>query len=93
MKTNPPVLVTGASGFIAIHCIIQLLEQGHPVRGTLRSMNREDELRRTITKFVQANDKLTFVQADLLEDAGWAEAVRGCDYVLHVAAIPNLKLG
>jgi dihydroflavonol-4-reductase len=86
MKSNKPVLVTGASGFIAIHCIIQLLEQGYPVRGTLRSMNRENELRKTIAKFVQADERLTFIQADLLEDAGWAEAVRGCDYVLHVAS-------
>jgi len=86
MKTSKPVLVTGASGFIAIHCIIQLLEQGYQVRGTLRSMNRESELRKTLAKFVQADDRLTFVQADLLEDAGWADAMRGCDYVLHVAS-------
>jgi nucleoside-diphosphate-sugar epimerase len=86
MKTNTPVLVTGASGFIAIHCIIQLLEQGYHVRGTLRSMDRENELRKTLAKFVQANDKLTFAQADLLADAGWAEAMQGYDYVLHVAS-------
>ena len=86
MHTNKPVLVTGASGFIAIHCIIQLLEQGYSVRGTLRSMQRESELRSTLAKFVQADDRLTFVQADLLDDAGWAEAVRGCDFVLHVAS-------
>ena len=86
MHTNKPVLVTGASGFIAIHCIIQLLEQGYSVRGTLRSMPRESELRSTLAKFVQADDRLTFVQADLLDDAGWAEAVRGCDFVLHVAS-------
>ena len=86
MHTNKPVLVTGASGFIAIHCIIQLLEQGYSVRGTLRSIQRESELRSTLAKFVQADDRLTFVQADLLDDAGWAEAVRGCDFVLHVAS-------
>jgi len=86
MPTNKPVLVTGASGFIAIHCIIQLLEQGYQVRGTLRSMNRESELRNTLMKFVKADERLTFVKADLLEDAGWADAVRGCDYVLHVAS-------
>ena len=86
MNTNKPVLVTGASGFIAIHCIIQLLEQGYQVRGTLRSMSRENELRNTLAKFVQADDRLALVQADLLEDAGWADAVKGCDYVLHVAS-------
>jgi len=86
MTPNKPVLVTGASGFIAIHCIIQLLEQGYHVRGTLRSMNREGELHKTLARFVQAYDRLTLVKADLLEDTGWAEAVRGCDFVLHVAS-------
>ena len=86
MPTNKPVLVTGASGFIAIHCIIQLLEQGYHVRGTLRSMNRENELRNTLKKFVQADERLTFVHADLLEDTGWADAMQGCEYVLHVAS-------
>ncbi|MEP6896799.1 MAG: NAD-dependent epimerase/dehydratase family protein, partial [Chloroflexota bacterium] len=86
MPTNKPVLVTGASGFIAIHCIIQLLEQGYRVRGTLRSMNRENELRATIARFVQADERLAFIQADLLKDDGWTEAVSGCDYVLHIAS-------
>ena len=35
--TEPTVLVTGATGFIAMHCILQLLEQGFRVRGTVRS--------------------------------------------------------
>lgn len=86
MKSEQPVLVTGASGFIAMYCIIQLLEQGYCVRGTLRSANREAELRTTLEKFVQANDRLEFVQANLLEDQGWAEAVQGCNFVLHVAS-------
>ena len=86
MPANKPVLVTGASGFIAIHCIIQLLEQGYHVRGTLRSLNRETELRNTLAKFVQADDRLAFVQADLLSDTGWPDAAHGCDYVLHIAS-------
>ncbi len=86
MKNKSTVLVTGASGFVAIHCIIQLLEEGYTVRGTLRSMGREKELRKTITKFVNRNDQLTFVQTDLLDDAGWDQAVQGCEYVLHIAS-------
>jgi nucleoside-diphosphate-sugar epimerase len=86
MKHDQLVLVTGASGFIAMHCIIQLLEQGYRVRGTLRSPNREPELRSTLAKFVQADDRLEFVTADLLQDNGWNQAVSGCEYILHVAS-------
>ena len=86
MTKDTTVLVTGASGFIAIHTIVQLLEQGYRVRGTFRSKGREAELRQTLAKFVEAGDSLTLVQANLLDDTGWDEAVRGCDYVLHLAS-------
>jgi len=84
--TSQPVLVTGASGFLATHCIIQLLEQGYKVRGTLRTLARENEVRETVHKFVDADDRLTFISADLSSDAGWEQAVQGCEYVLHVAS-------
>ncbi len=80
------VLVTGASGFIAMHCILQLLEQGYTVRGTLRTPSREPNLRKTFAKHTQADDRLIFVTTDLTKDEGWAEAVAGCAYVLHVAS-------
>lgn len=89
------VLVTGASGYIAMHCILQLLQQGYRVRGTLRSPSREQDLRETFARYVEEADdvdlenRLEFVTADLMSDEGWTEAVDGCRYVLHVAS-PNL---
>jgi len=85
MKT-PPILVTGASGFVAIHTIIQLLEQGYAVRGTIRSLNKEADLRNTIMKYVQANDQLEILPADLEQAAGWEGAMSGVETVLHVAS-------
>jgi len=85
MKT-PPILVTGASGFVAIHTIIQLLEQGYAVRGTIRSLNKEADLRNTIMKYVQANDRLEILPADLEQAAGWEGAMSGVETVLHVAS-------
>jgi dihydroflavonol-4-reductase len=35
---------------------------------------------------VEVGDRLSVLQADLLSDDGWARAVEGCDYVLHVAS-------
>jgi dihydroflavonol-4-reductase len=86
MSGSSPILVSGASGFVAIHTIIQLLEQGYNVRGTIRSLAKESEVRETIAKYVQANDRLEIVPADLEQDAGWEEAMKGVDYVLHVAS-------
>ena len=80
------VLVTGASGFIGNHCVLQLLEQGYKVRGTLRNLDREKHLREVFSQHTQAIDHLEFVQTDLLKDDGWSEALSECEYVLHVAS-------
>jgi dihydroflavonol-4-reductase len=82
------VLVTGGSGFIATHCILQLLQAGYRVRTTVRSLQREADVGAMLQAggAAEPGNRLTFFVADLEKDAGWAEAVAGCDYVLHVAS-------
>jgi len=81
------VLVTGGSGFIGSHSILQLLAAGHQVRTTVRSLKREGDVRAMLKEGgAEPGDRLSFVAADLENDAGWPEAVAGCDYVLHVAS-------
>ncbi|HEX5100835.1 MAG TPA: aldehyde reductase [Polyangiaceae bacterium] len=79
------VVVTGASGFIALHCVRELLEQGYRVRGTVRSLGSEAKLRHALLP-LEPGDRLSFAEADLLSDAGWTEALAGAKYVLHVAS-------
>ena len=79
------VLVTGASGFIAEHCIIELLKNGYSVKGSLRTMNREQEVRDAV-KTETDDTKLEFCKLDLLEDDGWEDAMWDCDYLMHVAS-------
>jgi len=84
---NETVLVTGGSGFVAAHCIVQLLDAGYRVRTTVRSPQREGEVRAMVRMGgAEPGEGLSFVTADLIADAGWPEAVAGCDYVLHVAS-------
>lgn len=81
------VLVTGGSGFLGSHCILQLLDAGHVVRTTVRDAKREVGVRAMLAQGgVEPGDRLSFAVADLEHDAGWAEAVAGCDDVLHVAS-------
>ncbi len=88
---NVTVLVTGASGYIAKHCILQLLQQGYRVRGTIRMPSQEEKLRQALARHVDADDRLAFAMADLMCDDGWADAVRDCRYVLHIAS-PNASI-
>jgi nucleoside-diphosphate-sugar epimerase len=81
------VLVTGGSGFIGSHTTLQLLAAGHKVRVTVRNLAREPEVRALLkVGGIDAGERVSFVAADLESDAGWPQAVAGCDFVLHVAS-------
>lgn len=88
---DAPILITGISGFIGIHCAFEALRAGYRVRGALRDKPGEDR-RAKLRSLIAAElgedpgERLSFVSIDLLADAGWAEAVEGCPFVLHVAS-------
>jgi len=84
--TTQTILVTGGSGFVGSHVILQLLAAGHIVRTTVRNLAREAEVRATLEKAGADTGRLRFFAADLEKDDGWAAAVAGCDHVQHVAS-------
>lgn len=82
------VLVTGGTGYLGGWCIATLLERGYDVRTTVRDVSREEAVRAAlaVAGVEDPGDRLSVVAADLMSDDGWAEAVAGCRYVLHVAS-------
>jgi len=81
------VLMTGGSGYLGGWCIATLLERGYEVWTTIRDLAREGHVRGQVEAAgIDPSDRLTVLEADLTGDAGWAEAVADCDYVLHTAS-------
>src|ERR1700754_2711776 len=92
-KLEKTVLVTGGAGFVGVHCILQLLNKGYRVKTTLRSLSRKNEVIEMLNNGgAEAVENLSFIEADLSSDTNWDEAVKGCEYVLHVASPITLKI-
>jgi dihydroflavonol-4-reductase len=88
--SNGLVVVTGASGFIAKHIVLQLLNQGYSVRATVRSPSREAELLAAMSQHVDDGTSterlLSFSRLDLEQDQGWDAALAGADALIHTAS-------
>ncbi|NNE52360.1 MAG: NAD-dependent epimerase/dehydratase family protein [Sulfitobacter sp.] len=83
------ILLTGVTGFLAKHILLRLLNDGHKVRGSLRSMDRADEVREAVRPHLtdpETINHLGFVALDLSSDTGWDEACDGMDVLVHTAS-------
>ncbi len=73
------ILVTGASGFVAAHVLNEFLEHGYKVRGTVRSEESANKVRKTHAKY---GDKLSFaIVKDVAAPGSFDEAVKDVDGV------------
>ena len=83
--TTAPVLVTGATGFVAAEIIKQLLGADYRVRGTTRDVARS-EVDGHLASLPGADQRLELLEADLLDPGAFDAAVVGCEYVMHIAS-------
>lgn len=73
------------------HVALALLNAGYIVRGSLRSLDKADAVRRTLKRAGGDVDRLEFVALDLKSDAGWRDAAKDCRYVQHIASPFQLR--
>ncbi len=80
------VLVTGASGFIELHTVIELLGRGYHVKAGIRNLEKSKRITKVVDQHIKGAYTLSFAKLDLLKDDNWKAAVAECDYVIHMAS-------
>ena len=85
-NSSAPILVTGATGYIASWVIQKLLEQGYTVHATVRDLNKKASFAHLEKIAAQSSGTLQLFKANLLENGSFDEAMQGCEIVLHMAS-------
>lgn len=87
MNRKETVLVTGGTGFVGMHILFQLLQKDYSVRTTIRDKASIDGILQTLKDNDITNlEGLSFYEADLTNDKNWEKAIKGCTYIMSVAA-------
>ena len=84
-KTKP-VLVTGATGYVAGWLVKRLLDEGITVHAAVR--NPENKAKRAHLDKLAASGSGTihYYKSDLLEEGSYADGMEGCELVFHTAS-------
>jgi nucleoside-diphosphate-sugar epimerase len=83
---NAPVMVTGATGYVAGWVVKKLLDEGHTVHAAVRDPNNKDKLRYLDQAAEKSPGTIRYFKSDLLEPGSYAEAMADCELVFHTAS-------
>lgn len=83
---DAPVLVTGATGYVAGWLVKRLLDAGHTVHAAVRDPRNAEKLRHLDRLAEAAPGRIRYFAADLLQPGSYAEAMEGCQLVFHTAS-------
>lgn len=86
VTTDAPVLVTGATGYVAGRVVERLLEEGAHVHATVRDPSKTKRLEYLNALAAKHPGTLTFFAADLTQPGSFAQAIEGCQVVFHIAS-------
>ncbi len=86
INKEKPVLVTGATGYVAGWLVKKLLEAGFTVHAPVREPENKTKLKYLNAIAEKASGTITYFKADLLEIGSYDEAMRDCELVFHTAS-------
>ena len=83
---SKPVLVTGATGYVAGWLVKRLLEEGFTVHAAVRDPSNKDKLKYLNELAEPTPGSIKYFPSDLLKNGSYAEAMQGCEVVFHTAS-------
>ncbi|WP_211276980.1 NAD-dependent epimerase/dehydratase family protein [Tamilnaduibacter salinus] len=86
IDTTKPVMVTGATGYVAGRLMQRLLEEGLTVHAAVRNPDDNEKLKYLNAIAEKTPGVIRYFQADLLQPGSYAEAMDGCSVVFHTAS-------
>jgi dihydroflavonol-4-reductase len=81
-----PVLVTGATGYVAGRLVEKLLAEGHTVHAAVRDPENKKKLQYLDGLAESLPGSIRYFKTDLMEPGSYAEAMQGCELVFHTAS-------
>lgn len=86
INKSAPVMVTGATGYVAGQLVKKLLEEGLVVHAPVRDHQNPEKLKYLNALAEKSGGDIRFFKADLLSEGSYAEAMEGCELVFHTAS-------
>lgn len=86
IQLSSPILVTGASGYVASWIVKYLLEEGYKVHGTVRSLKNIDKIEHLLALQKKFPNRLELFEADLLEKGSFHKSMQDCEVLIHTAS-------
>jgi len=86
INRNAPVMITGATGYVAGWIVRKLLDEGFTVHAAVRDPDNAEKLKYLNQLADAAPGQIRYFKSDLLDDGSYADATAGCEVVLHTAS-------
>lgn len=87
-----PVLVTGATGYVAGHIVRRLLEEGYTVHAAVRDPDNATKVRHLTELADRLPGTIRYFRSDLLQTGSYVDAMQGCETVFHTASPCHLAV-
>lgn len=83
---SKPVMVTGATGYVAGWLVKKLLKEGFTVHAAVRNPDKKEKVAHLDAIAQKSNGTIQYFKADLLTEGAYAESMEGCEVVFHTAS-------